>query len=54
MRVIVYLLALLGLVWAADLFLIPFVSSIPPHVFQLASWTWLGWLGWHLLQKLTR
>lgn len=37
-----------------DYWLQSVIEQVPAHVFELAFWTWLIWVGWYLLQKVSR
>lgn len=31
----------------------PMIADVPEHVYHIAGWTWVLWLGWFLLRKFT-
>lgn len=59
MRGLRNLLLLVGVVGAAgyfvyDSWIAELVSETPEHVWHLAGWSWVCWLAWHALQRLSR
>jgi len=44
----------LGGYYAYDNIIVPWMDTIPPHVWQIVGMAWGTWAGWRTLHALTR